>query len=66
MLNFQVLFRFFINGCIVYCWQGAPGPTGEPGEEGPAGEQVIRTKQNERQREQVCEIAQIQTSKLIG
>lgn len=39
---------FFINGCIVYCWQGAPGPTGEPGEEGPAGEQVYNKGQTER------------------
>lgn len=37
-----------MNGNIVCCLQGAPGPTGEPGEQGPAGEQVIRPKQNER------------------
>lgn len=37
-----------MNGNIVCCLQGAPGPTGEPGEQGPAGDQVIRPKQNER------------------
>ena len=57
MLNFPVSFHCYESCCL----QGAPGPTGEPGEEGPAGEQVIRTKQNERQSEQVYKIANIQT-----
>ena len=57
MLNFPLSFHCYESCCL----QGAPGPTGEPGEEGPAGEQVIRTKQNERQSEQVYKIANIQT-----